>query len=82
MQVCSSLVTDLLQEGEDLHTFWSDVFHYGISWTPSAMEQRIGRVDRVRSLTAVSVPHPDLKPGEATTVYIVTPSGLANGVRP
>ena len=31
---------------------------------------------------AVSVPHPDLKPGEATTVYIVTPSGLANGVRP
>lgn len=31
---------------------------------------------------AVSVPHPDLKPGEATTAYIVTPSGLANGVRP
>lgn len=43
--------TDLLQEGEDLHTFCSDVFHYGISWTPSSMEQRIGRVDRVRSLT-------------------------------
>lgn len=43
--------TDLLQEGEDLHTFCSQVFHYGISWTPSAMEQRIGRVDRVRSQT-------------------------------
>jgi hypothetical protein len=43
--------TDLLQEGEDLHTFCSDVYHYGISWTPSAMEQRVGRIDRVRSQT-------------------------------
>lgn len=43
--------TDLLQEGEDLHTFCSSVHHYGISWTPSAMEQRIGRIDRVRSHT-------------------------------
>jgi hypothetical protein len=43
--------TDLLQEGEDLHTFCSAVHHYGISWTPSSMEQRIGRIDRVRSHT-------------------------------
>jgi len=43
--------TDLLQEGEDLHTFCSAVQHYGISWTPSSMEQRIGRIDRVRSAT-------------------------------
>lgn len=43
--------TDLLQEGEDLHTFCSSVYHYGISWTPSSMEQRIGRIDRVRSQT-------------------------------
>jgi hypothetical protein len=43
--------TDLLQEGEDLHTFCSAIQHYGISWTPSAMEQRIGRIDRVRSQT-------------------------------
>jgi superfamily II DNA or RNA helicase len=43
--------TDLLQEGEDLHTFCSAVHHYGISWTPSAMEQRIGRIDRVLSQT-------------------------------
>ena len=41
--------TDLLQEGEDLHTFCSSVLHYGTSWTPSSMEQRIGRIDRVRS---------------------------------
>ncbi|CAN5487498.1 hypothetical protein BH09SUM1_BH09SUM1_18850 [soil metagenome] len=46
------VATDLLQEGEDLHTFCSAVHHYGISWTPSSMEQRIGRVDRLRSQTA------------------------------
>jgi hypothetical protein len=45
------VTTDLLQEGEDLHTFCSNMYHYGISWTPSAMEQRIGRIDRVRSQT-------------------------------
>jgi hypothetical protein len=43
--------TDLLQEGEDLHSFCSAVYHYGISWMPSSMEQRIGRVDRVNSAT-------------------------------
>jgi hypothetical protein len=43
--------TDLLQEGEDLHTFCSAVHHYGLSWTPSSMEQRTGRIDRIRSLT-------------------------------
>ena len=42
--------TDMLQEGEDLHTFCRRVVHYGITWTPSAMEQRTGRVDRIGSL--------------------------------
>lgn len=45
------VTTDVLQEGEDLHTFCSRIYHYGITWTPSAMEQRIGRVDRIGSLT-------------------------------
>lgn len=45
------ITTDLLQEGEDLHTFCSSVQHYGIAWTPSSIEQRIGRIDRVRSQT-------------------------------
>ncbi|WP_431924813.1 helicase-related protein [Micromonospora wenchangensis] len=45
------ICTDLLQEGEDLHTFCSRVYHYGLAWTPSAIEQRIGRIDRVRSQT-------------------------------
>lgn len=44
------VTTDVLQEGEDLHTFCRQVVHYGITWTPSAMEQRTGRVDRIGSL--------------------------------
>ena len=45
------LCTDVLQEGEDLHTFCDRVIHYGVAWTASSMEQRIGRVDRIQSLT-------------------------------
>jgi hypothetical protein len=45
------ITTDVLQEGEDLHTFCRQVVHYGITWTPSAIEQRTGRVDRIGSLT-------------------------------
>lgn len=44
------VTTDVLQEGEDLHTFCRRVIHYGITWTPSAIEQRTGRVDRIGSL--------------------------------
>ncbi|MBI5764269.1 MAG: DEAD/DEAH box helicase family protein [Planctomycetes bacterium] len=44
------VTTDVLQEGEDLHTFCRKVIHYGITWTPSALEQRTGRVDRIGSL--------------------------------
>jgi len=44
------VTTDVLQEGEDLHTFCRRVVHYGITWTPSAIEQRTGRIDRIGSL--------------------------------
>ncbi|MGL1902529.1 MAG: helicase-related protein [Fibrobacterales bacterium] len=44
--------TDVLQEGEDLHLFCDRVVHYGISFTSTSMEQKIGRVDRVSSLNA------------------------------
>jgi hypothetical protein len=44
------VTTEVLQEGEDLHTFCRRVIHYGIAWTPSALEQRTGRVDRIGSL--------------------------------
>jgi hypothetical protein len=42
--------TDVFQEGEDLHTFCANVMHFGLSGTPVAIEQKIGRVDRVSSL--------------------------------
>ncbi len=57
--------TDVLQEGEDLHMFCQRVIHYGIAWTPSAIEQRNGRVDRIGSLVqrrldgGNRVPEPD-----------------------
>lgn len=44
------VTTDILQEGEDLHTFCRKVVHYGITWTASGMEQRTGRVDRIGGL--------------------------------
>lgn len=42
--------TDVFQEGEDLHTFCDSVMHYGIPRSPIALEQKVGRVDRVASL--------------------------------
>ncbi len=42
--------TDVFQEGEDLHTFCANVMHFGLSGTPVAIEQKVGRVDRVSSL--------------------------------
>ena len=59
------VATDVLQEGEDLHTFCARVVHYGLPWTPSATEQRTGRVDRIGSLvhrrieSAARMPTPD-----------------------
>lgn len=65
------IATDVLQEGEDLHTFCSRVYHYGISWTPSAMEQRTGRIDRVRSQTdrRISRLQRELQPDDKLEVF-------------
>lgn len=43
------IATDIIKEGEDLHSYCKEVFHYGIAWNPSDMEQRTGRVDRIGS---------------------------------
>jgi hypothetical protein len=64
------VTTDVLQEGEDLHTFCANITHYGISWTPSAMEQRTGRVDRIRSLTQRRLDNqPSAEPGQKLQVF-------------
>ena len=66
------IATDVLQEGEDLHTFCDRITHYGISWTPSAMEQRTGRIDRIGSMA-----HRKLEGGTGTDG-----SGQAAGLLP
>jgi hypothetical protein len=65
------ITTDLLQEGEDLHTFCSSIYHYGISWMPSSMEQRVGRIDRVASQTDRRLSNRPSEPegGELLQVY-------------
>lgn len=45
------VATDIFHEGEDLHTYCQQVYHYGIAWNPSGIEQRTGRVDRINSLS-------------------------------
>ncbi len=44
------ITTDILKEGEDLHAYCKNIYHYGIAWNPSDMEQRTGRIDRVDSM--------------------------------
>ncbi len=64
------VTTEVLQEGEDLHTFCARVVHYGIAWTPSAMEQRTGRVDRIGSLTHRRLDgQPEASPEKLLQVY-------------
>ncbi len=43
------VATDIFREGEDLHTYCQNVYHYGIAWNPSDIEQRTGRIDRINS---------------------------------
>jgi len=65
--------TDVLQEGEDLHTFCSKVIHYGISWTPSAMEQRTGRIDRIGSKTHRTLDNLPVIPASETLLQVQYP---------
>ncbi len=67
------VTTDLLQEGEDLHTFCSAIHHYGIAWTPSSMEQRIGRIDRVRSQTDRRLSGLEVMPDGAELLQVYYP---------
>ncbi len=45
------VATDILREGEDLHTYCQNIYHYGVAWNPSDMEQRTGRIDRINSMS-------------------------------
>ena len=45
------ITTDIFREGEDLHTYCNNIYHYGIAWNCTDMEQRTGRIDRINSLS-------------------------------
>ena len=45
------VTTDIFREGEDLHTYCQNIYHYGIAWNCSDMEQRTGRIDRINSIS-------------------------------
>lgn len=40
--------TEVMAEGVDLHRFCRHVIHHDLDWNPSVIEQRNGRLDRIR----------------------------------
>jgi hypothetical protein len=44
----------VLGEGVDLHRFCRHVIHHDLDWNPSVMEQRTGRLDRIRCKAEVT----------------------------
>ena len=54
------VTTDIFKEGEDLHTYCQNIYHYGIAWNPSDMEQRTGRIDRINSLSYRKITRDDV----------------------
>lgn len=67
------VTTDVLQEGEDLHTFCRNIVHYGIAWTPSSMEQRTGRIDRIGSLVQRQIDGRDSVPAKDSLLQVYYP---------
>lgn len=44
------VANEVMQEGLDLHHHCRRVVHHDLAWNPAALEQRVGRVDRLGSL--------------------------------
>jgi hypothetical protein len=45
------LCSEIAREGIDLHRWCRTIVHYDLDWNPAAMEQRVGRLDRIGSLS-------------------------------
>jgi len=56
------VASSVLSEGVDLHLECRHVIHHDLDWSPSTLEQRTGRVDRIGSLAA--------RTNEPVTVYL------------
>lgn len=46
------VANEVMQEGLDLHRSCRRVIHHDLAWNPAQLEQRVGRIDRLGSLTA------------------------------
>lgn len=46
------IANEVMQEGLDLHKHCRRVVHHDLVWNPAQVEQRIGRIDRLGSLTS------------------------------
>lgn len=46
------VANEVMQEGLDLHKHCRRVVHHDLVWNPAQLEQRIGRIDRLGSLTS------------------------------
>ena len=46
------IANEVMQEGLDLHKHCRRIVHHDLVWNPAQIEQRIGRVDRLGSLTS------------------------------
>lgn len=45
------IANEVMQEGLDLHKHCRRIVHHDLVWNPAQIEQRIGRIDRLGSLT-------------------------------
>lgn len=45
------IANEVMQEGLDLHKNCRRIIHHDLAWNPAQIEQRIGRIDRLGSLT-------------------------------
>lgn len=46
------IATSTMQEGIDLQVECKRIIHYDLDWNPASLEQRVGRIDRINSLTS------------------------------
>ena len=51
----------VLSEGVDLHRFCRHVIHHDLCWNPSTLEQRTGRLDRIRCKAEVRPADPGVR---------------------
>ena len=45
------IANEVMQEGLDLHRNCRRIIHHDLAWNPAQLEQRVGRIDRLGSLT-------------------------------